>query len=697
MADVATLAPAGDATATDQTDRSRRWTHPGWGAGAFLLGGLALVAVWVSKAPGVDVHTLDLLHADGVQTHDIMGTYPGSWSDPAHNPFTANRLRLITPLLALVYLTSVTAIGATFLSTVRGTERWPAMVRLLAGFLPGFLMVLLPLQLLFQIVPTFTASWVALVAVPLVAIYLQHGTIAESAARLRRNEGYARISFLGVLAWIVLFLLVSALWRIQAGRYFMTPDSIGQFLQAADAQMAGAVGKHLALWDQQSDEWVFNAPLLFTSRTGHDQLFTFWAAQFVALTSFVSLVFGLASTFAWRRRTLAGLLAVGMIMASTPSIFPWDNIVIIGGQNPALWLAHPGRQISIVAPFIVLLLVTRPSRRGVIAILLVAAGLAFTTVEGTLYAGVAVAGLGVWRFLRGRGWERLRAPRARRAGPVVVNALAVLALIAPLYVYYAIHHTDWPDSLGWLLVLGAVAAVLAAVLLALGTAPPSAPSGAAEVAPDTSRPRWKSPAGLAAAALVALVVGQFLSNNLVGDFAGGSIRHALGSIFPGFDGAPLSRNVLQADNLTFPLFSGIECPVSGHCASFGYFLAAYGFTLVVAFAGWLALGRVTDDERVNGYRAAWLVTVAGLAIGLAVLDFTGAQDFMTAWILTRLVEVPYYAILAFAAVVFASSRSRVTLYAGAGVLAAWSIIPFAGDHVVQQVYKNADWLMGTLH
>lgn len=695
MADVATLAPAaGDATATEQSESTRTGWRPGWGAGAFLIGGLALVAVWVAKSPGVDVGALDQIHADGVQTHDIMGAYNGGWADPSHNPFTADRLRLITPLLALVYLTSITAIGSTFLATVRGTERWPAIVRLLAGFLPGFLMVLLPLQLLFQLVGTTTAAWIALVAVPVVAVLVNRATVAQTAARLRENRDYARLSFLGVLAWIAVILVLSALWRIQAGRYFMAPDSIGQFLQAADGQLAGAFTGHLALWDQQSDEWVFNAPLLFTSRAGHDQLFTFWATQFVALTSFVALVFGLAYTFAWRRKMLAGLLAAGMVMASTPSIFPWDNIVIIGGQNPALWLAHPGRQISIVAPWIVLLLIARPSRRGLIAILLVAAGMAFTTVEGALYCAAAVVGAGVWTFLRGRGRGRLRTPTAARAGRVAVNALAILALIAPVYVYYAIHHTDWPDDLGWLLVLGAVAAVAAAVLLALGTAPAESDATADARAEG---PRWRSPAGLAGASLVALVVGLFLSNNLVGGFAGGAIQHALGGIFPGFDGPILSRQVLQSGDLSFPLFSGIECPISGHCASFGYFLAAYGFTLVVAFAGWLALGRISDADRVNRYRAAWLVSVAALAMGLAMLDFTGAGDFMTAWILTRFVEVPYYAILGFAAIVFASSRNRVTLYAGAAVLAAWTIIPFAGDHVVQQIYKNADWLLGTVH
>jgi hypothetical protein len=697
MADVATLAPAGDATATDQPDHPRRAALRGWGPAAFLIGGLALVALVVTESKGVDVGVLDKIHADGTRTREVMElTENGSWADPTHNPFTADRLRLLTPLLALVYYTSVTAIGSTFIALIRGSDRWPTVLRLLAGFLPGFLMVLLPLQLLFQTFAPLTAAWVALVAVPVSAVLLKRRELAATAERLRRNEHHDRLTWVGALGWLVVIVVLAGLWRLQAGRYFMTSDSIGAFLQAVDGQLAGTFSGHLALWNQQSDEWVFAAPLVFNAHTVHDQLFTFWVTQFVSLTSFAALLYGLAYTYAWRRRTLAGLLTVGLVLASTPSIYPWDNIVIIGGQNPALLLAHPGRQISIVAPWIVLLLVTRPARRGVIAILLAAAGMAFTTIEGTLYVVAAVAAVGIWTFLRGRAWERLRTPKARRALRVMINALAIAALVTPLYVYYAIHQTDWPDDLGWVLVLGAVAAVGAAVLLALGSAPADGTTAAA--APDgVPRSRWRSPGALAGASLVALVLGLFMSNNLVGGFAGGAVRKALGGVFPGFDGPVLSRQVLQAGDLSFPNYSGIECQYSGHCVSFGYFLAAYGFTLVVAFAGWLALGRVSDAEQVNRFRAAWLVSVAGLAIGLAILDFTGVTDFMTAWILTRFVEAPYYAILAFAAVVFASSRSRATLYAGTGILALWTIIPFAGDHVVQQIYKNGDWLMGTLH
>jgi hypothetical protein len=689
MADVAILAPAEEPAAADQSRGSRRRVpYRGWGGGAFLVAGLALVALIVAKTKGIDPGALDQIHADGTMTHEPLGQYSGGWSDPTHNPFADNRLRLLTPFLALIYLTSVGAIGAVLLRSVRGIDGWPRLVRLLAGFLPGFLIVLLPLQLLFAGIGTFTASWIALVAVPLAAVLLQRRTIVTTAGRLRRNEHHDRRTALGVTAAAALILLICGLWRIQAGRYFMAPDSIGAFLQAADGQLAGALGGHLALWDQQSDEWVFNAPLLFTSHAGHDQLFTFWATQFVALASFAALVFGVVFSFAWRHRVLAGLLAVGLILASTPSIYPWDNAVIIGGQNPALWLAHPGRQISIVAPWIALLLIGRHSRAGVIAILLASAGLAFTTVEGAVYTVGALLCAGVWTLLSGRWRMRSPSPRARLAGVVTIHALVIAALASPLYVYYALHHTDYQDPLAWFLVVGAGLALLAAVLLALTSRPVAAGPGGRS---------WRGPAALGAGVVGALVAGLFLSNNLVSDVAGGGVRRVLGDILPGYHGTVLSRSVLDTGSLTFPSFGGTECGLSGHCISFTYFLVTYGFTLVVAFAGWLALGRIDDDARTNRLRAAWLVIVAGLVIGLALLDFTGAPDLLTAWILTRFVEVPYYAVLAFAAVVFTGARNRLTLGAGVAVLALWTIIPFAGDHVVQQVVKNGDWLIGTLH
>ena len=560
-------------------------------------------------------------------------------------------------------------------------------MRFLAGFLPGYLMVFAPLQILFAVVSPFTAAWIALVATPVAALLLSRRSLVEAAGALRRNADHERRVWLTAAGVVGLIVLLCGIHRLQSGRYFMLPDSMRFFVGGAEAQFQGAFGGYLAQWAQQSDEWVFSAPLVFDAHMSNDQQFAYWSTQFVSMASFIALIFGLVWTFAWKRRTLAGVLAVGMILVSTPAIYPWENVPIVGGSNPAFLLAHPGRQVSIVAPWIALLILGRWTGRQTVAILLATAGLAFTTIDGAGFVAMAVGCAGVWRLLHGRWNLRWHAPASRWAGGTAFHVLAMAVLAAPLYVYYAIHQVAQPDGLAWVLL---VALALALVGLA-GLALISAPAAPETISRGVS---WRATIGLSLASVVTLACGFFLSNNLVGKFADGGVRRAIGSILPGFQGQLLDREI--PFDLTFPSFTGEECGISGHCISFGYFLATYGFTLALALAGWVALGRLSDDEQVNRRRAAWLVTVASLALAFAIVDFSGA-DGSTAWILTRFIEVPYYAILAFAAIVLVSSRSRLTVVTGTAVLAVWTLIPFFHSHIPEQWVKNVEYLVGTLH
>lgn len=638
-----------------------------------LVGGLALIAAIVANADEVDLHALHLIHADGVSTHDVAKVYVAGWLSPDFNPFVDGRLRVVTPILTALQLASVAAIGRGLLDVVPGVGTWPRLVRILGSFLPGFLMVLLPLRLLFSALPVVQASHVALVLLPIVAFLVQRGRIIDGARRLRAGEDAA-------LPWAVAaaggIVVLCALDRLQAGRYFMVPDSITDFLKVAGAQLQGQAGKYLVQWDQQSDEWVFNAPLLFSSHGARDQLFVFWMTQATGIASFGALVFGLVWRFAWRRRTLAAVLATGAVLASTPAIFPWDNVSLFGGQNPALWLGHPGRLVSIVAPFFALLLLGPWTRRQAVAVLLATAGLAFVTANGMIYTVGAVVCAMVWTVLIGR------VPRAAGAArTIAVHVFALAALAAPVYVYWAEGRSDYlDDGVGWLLVVGGALAVVASIVLALTTRPVSA----APIA-------WRSAGARAVAAAGALITGLFLSNNMVSDFAGGAVRNALGHVLPGYSGPVVSRQVL-AKHFEFPSFTGDECQISGHCLSGSWFLAVYGLTIVLALASWMALGRLGETERVDRRRAVWLVIVAALVMSFAVVDFTGA-DSLSAWNLTRLIEVPYYAILAFAAVALVGSRSRFTVITGGTVLAVWTVVPFVHSHILEQLVKNADWLV----
>lgn len=649
--------------------------------GAVLVAGLAAALAVVATSSNISVDVLGQIHGESTMLHEIGGTYVAGWTSPEWNPFVDGRFRVLTLLLTIVYLTSVTAIGATVVTAIRGADRWPWAIRVLAGFLPGFLIVLAPLQILFAGLPYLTAAWIALIATPAVAIALHRHALAASVTSLRSDPDYRR-RWLKTAAIVVGVVVLCGVHRLQAGRYFMVPDSISAFLEAARQQLSGVFGSHLAQWDQQSDEWIFSAPLMFSSSASQDYLFPLYAAEFVGLASFSALLFGIVHSVAVRRPRLTATLAMAAVLASTPSIYPWYEISLIGGQNPMMWLGHPGRMIGIVAPWIALLLLGRRlSTRATIAILLATAGMAFMTISGTAYVFVALLGAGVWHLLHGRGPARVRTV----ARAVLIPALGLAAIATPTFVYWELHRTSSPNSLGWVLVLGSAVALTGALLVALSA------SGTSPL-PRLSRltPRvviW----------LATLGVGFLLSNNLVSNLADGQVRTTLASVLPGY-GVPVeSRGIASGtSSIAFPTFTGTECQFTGHCLSFPYFLVAYGFLTILALATWLALSQREAAVDQAPRRAAFLVTVAALVASFALVDWTGS-DQLTAWVLTRFIEIPYYALLGFAALALVGSRNRLTAWAGGGVLTAWIVIPLASSHVFPQLARNADYLIKAVH
>ncbi|MCW3001073.1 MAG: hypothetical protein JWQ20_371, partial [Conexibacter sp.] len=283
-----------------------------------------------------------------------------------------------------------------------------------------------------------------------------------------------------------------------------------------------------------------------------------------------------------------------------------------------------------------------------------------------------------WTVLRGRR-PQLSVHAVPRAA---VHLLAAAALAAPAFAYWLLHQVATPSSVAWWLAGGAAIATVAALLVALA---------ATGDRPGAAR------GGLAARAFAwtaALVVGFLLSNNLTDGFAKGHLRSVLAAVLPGYDTPLASRSLLgdtPVTGLSFPTFTGQECSISGHCVSPGYFLAAYGFVLVVALAGWVALGPMSSDGAINGRRVAWLIMVGSLGLSLALVDFSGAP-LGTAWVLTRFIEVPYYGLLALGAMAFAGTRNRVTTGVGLGVLALWTVIPIVVNLVPVQLVRNAHWL-----
>jgi hypothetical protein len=604
------------------------------------------------------------------------------------SPFKDDRLRLLTVLMAIVYFGAVTALGNPIVGAVRGHAKWPRPVSVLAGFLPGYLMVLGPLQLLFAAVPYLTAAWLALVGVPLSAVLVHRQTIVARVTRPRTVGDHRRHTALMALA-VAGMVLLALVHRLQASSYFLTQDSISWFLVAASGQLGqsvygyfadGTFHHYLAQWNQQSDEWVFNAPLLFSSHAGRDFGFPIYASQALSLASFACLVFGLVHRFAERRKVLAASVAVVAVLASSPSIYLWRYVIVITGDNPILWTGHTGRHVGIVAPWVAVALLGRQRRAVVVASALATLGLGFTSLQVLTGVLVAVAAALLLRAVRGRDEPRVRPAIVHR----LVQGVAATVLGMIVLAFWWVHHTRAPAGGAWWLLAAAAVASAAAVVIVASTAGPTGP-------------RLPRRAPLWIVAWIAMVAaGLLLSNNMTEHVLGGDVRRLLGTILPGYDGPLLARTDLPRDllaGLSFPHLAGTNCTLL-LCQSFAGFLASYGVLVVVCLTAWLALGSTTSDPAtVATLRAVWLLLVAALAIAFVIVHFTGAVNYLQVIIFTRFIEVPYYSLLAFAALVFTTSRSRATMIGGTVMLLVWAVVPAIAGGWPQQMASNAWWYL----
>lgn len=653
----------------------------GWLPAAFLVLGLGAVLGIVSSSADVSLSSLRHFRSD----HGIypVGSFPNGWwsytDARLFYPAIGGNVHAATGAFSLVYLGAATALGSFLVDGLRGDDRWPRPVSALAGFLPGYLMLLAPLQLLFACVAFRTAGWIALLGVPAVALAVHRHALAGAATALRHDRA-TRWSVASSAAVVSAVVGIAAVHRLQAGNFFLMQDSLLWWLLGAGDQLRGDLGAYLAQWNQQTDEWVFNAPMLFRSYTDRDALFIFYATQSLGLASFACLAFGIAHRLAQRRRTLAAYVATGVVLASTPLIYPWRYITIIGGDNPVLWTGQSGRQIGIVAPWAALLLIGQRRRATMLAVALATAGLAFTSLQNAIYV-VAAVGVGLaWRERGGLTSTWLERPRLR----AVAHLLPVATVAMLVYAFWWLHQTWTPADAAWWVLGSAAVALIGAIAIGLGTP--------ARVAVGSLTARWT----WVGAWVVVLAGGFVLSNNSVDSVFGGGSRSLLGLVLPGYRGALQARTDLGGDvfgNLTFPTFASTGCEYYNYCTSFGDFLASFGFLLVLALATWLALGRMTTDAATNARRVAWLLTVAGTALAIIVMFFTVSEGAIQPLVFSRLLDVPYYGLLGLAALTFTGARDRVTAIVGTGVLAIWTIVPLIGSQWPGQMARNSAWLL----
>jgi hypothetical protein len=611
-----------------------------------------------------------------------VGTLPQFIDFPpieSFSPDLSHRSWLLTMMFEVIYIASTMAIGSRLVAAIRGDDQWPAPVQMLAGFLPGYLMTLAPLQLLFVALPLATASWIGLAALPAWAIALHWRVLIASTRRLRlgppRRDGTTV-----TVSIAVAIVVVAAIHRLQQGVFHLTQDSISVFLNVGIFQRQGGYGDYLLHWRTQTDEWLFNAPLMFSDGSDGDLWFPFYITQSVSVAGFLCLVYGVVHRIARRRKVLAGSLAVAAVFGSTLAIYPWVYVTIVGGGQPVIALAHPGRHIGIIAPWTALLIMQNPRKTPVWALALATLGLGFLTLNDLMYVGLAVTAGLIWHVLRGRP-RLLQAPAVR----IGVHATLLLALALPLVAYAFTRHAPSAPIVPTLILAAACLAAL---------------SGAAMITWATTKReqhtrglRWLAWYG---AWIVTAAIGLLFSDNVNTSKIGVRIHDSLVPFLPGFDLPIVDRDTLTDGvfaRLHLPAFSQGACDTNTSCGSIPNFLMGYGVLFSLVLAAWVAYGRLKPDtQKTNQRRVAMLIGLAALSPAMVLVFFTGA-GVLQAGALTRMLEWPYYTLLVLGVLAFCELRQRWVASVGMSFLAIWTIVPLLSAEWPVQMARNAEFYL----
>ncbi len=612
-----------------------------------------------------------------------VGTLPSFSTFPPIDPFSpdlAHRSWLLTMIFDVTYLTATMAIGSRVVPALCGEDEWPLPVRWLAGFLPGYLMTLAPLQLLFTAVPLATASWIGLAAIPAWAIALHRHSLIAGARNLQLRPP-RRDGLTVAVSITMLMVVVAAVHRLQQGVFHLTQDSIVYYLKAGQFQLqTGSVVKYLIHWKTQTDEWLFNAPLMFSDGRDGDLWFPIYLTQSVGLAGFLCLVYGIVHRLARRRKALAGSLAAAAVFGSTLAIYPWVYVEIIGGGQPLIALGHPGRLVGIIAPCAALLIMWSPRKAPLWALALATLGLGFVTLNALLYVGLAVTAGVTWRILHGRP-GLLRTPAARLG----VHATVVLALALPIVAFsYTQTTPSAPIVPTLILVAACVAALCGAAVIAWATT---------KTEPQTGVARWLA---CYAAWVLTAIVGVLLSDNVGSSGIGAQIHHFLRPLLPGFAGPIGIRSQLTDGvftGLSFPVFSQGACDTNTSCGSIPNFLIAYGVLFSLILAAWTGYGRLNPNaEKTNQHRVTMLISLAALPPAMILIFFTGAET-LQAGALTRMLEWPYYTLLVLTVLALCELRQRWIATTGIAFLTIWTITPLLSFEWPIQMTHNADYYL----
>lgn len=238
----------------------------------------------------------------------------------------------------------------------------------LAGFVPGYLIITALNRLVTAILPNIAAVWCLLGiygAICLYAVFVirkSHGSWAKHALQVSASQKvkYRTLPILSCIGILTLFFVNEVqVSNTHDGGYHVMGDGAQFFLELIQTQNGFEPDQHFPVITQHYDEIMFLYPLLQPnihdiSKAMENAVNCYWVLYSLGKTSCFIIV--LLSLNAWARSwTLAALTALLLFFGSIHPL-PVQSFLLFDASNPLSITMHTGRIIIAVMPLAVITL-----------------------------------------------------------------------------------------------------------------------------------------------------------------------------------------------------------------------------------------------------------------------------------------------------------------------------------------------------
>jgi len=660
-----------------------RWRDPLLGVAT-----LGIAAVWLALA-FVDWSNL----VGGSSLGSPWGQYYGALVQYGDALLFAPGAHAAPIAAILVFNVAAAVIGHSFIVVpIWGRGKASEMTLVLAGVIPGTLLVIAVTRVVTLLLPHSVAPWIIWALVAAAAIFaLTRGDAPRIGSRA------LPWSHVGALAAALAAALV---FQIHFDGFHVSGESSLWLYGAVFMSDSNGLGTdaRLPLISQHYDEAAFlYAPSFAFMGAGQGALSTLmimhWLCLAIGRLGMACLVY--VGVRGLKVDRLSAIVCVAFVFAASLSLNPASSSLLFDSSSPLGYGLHMARVLAPVLPFLILsaavnLTGAAPRRAYAVAALL-GLGLATLPIHLAVVLPFAVLLLGLTALnpAASASLNMWRAACVAAVACLFAFSIAYGLQLSPVWA------PDWGRAIG-MMVSAAVPALLMAVLafVTRGRTPPEKADGTA------------------ISIGITVCVGYFVGVTLLGNFAISAIAPHLEGIWP-WQGMPVlerleATTVVPALELAqSPYCDGVwtwrnHIPAS-HCGSLPIFVRTYGlvFVAIAAVLGWYLLRRSREPRSTGANDRTYTLFLWALAsclfalpFAFTVYDFVATQtaDRLSIWLRSRLVE-PWFisGILIAASLFFREAGVRARRWAQTFMLASIALfvlnpLVFAGQWITNVFY-----------